>query len=84
MSFGQSRIESLVEACVGTVIGFAVSFAAWPIVGWILDLPYTSSQHFYITLLFTIISVLRSYIVRRYFNKRLKKLTHDIASRING
>lgn len=68
----QSKLESLIEAVFNTIIGFVVSFAAWPICGWLFDLEYTSDQHVQVIAFFTVLSVARGYIVRRWFNHRIK------------
>jgi membrane protein implicated in regulation of membrane protease activity len=39
----------------------------------------SAGQNFGIIFLFTILSVVRSYLVRRYFNQRLKKLAQSLA-----
>ena len=64
----QSRRHSMLEACAGTAIGFVVSVLAslvvYPMHGHAFSLTEVSS----ITLIFTVLSVVRSYIVRRLFN----------------
>ena len=63
----QSRIMSLVEVITGSVIAFVVAiWANWavlPLFGFEVKL----QQSFAITLIFTIISIVRSYLVRRFF-----------------
>ena len=66
----QSQKESMVEALIGTAIGFCISMA-WQV--WIMyhyDLPSTLVQDVFITLSFTGISILRGYAVRRFFDWR--------------
>ncbi|MEY9138476.1 hypothetical protein ABIE79_010004 [Bradyrhizobium diazoefficiens] len=63
----QSRVMSLVEVVTGSVIAFAVSiwanYAVLPLFG----LPVKFSQSMSITIIFTAISIVRSYLVRRVF-----------------
>lgn len=80
----QTRIESLVEAVTNTLIGFIISYLCWPIVGLILNLPYTSAQHFYITLIFTGVSVARGYFIRRFFNSHLNRFKSFVSRKINA
>jgi len=68
----QSRLESLLESSLNTASGFAVSFAAWRwVVVPLLGLPVDNAQNLIITGFFTVLSVARSYLWRRYFNGRL-------------
>ena len=67
----QARLTSLIEASTNTLIGFAVSFGIWPMVAIITGFTYTSGQHWAIVIIFTISSVLRGYLVRRFFNSSI-------------
>ena len=64
----QKRRHSLLEACVGTIVGLAVAVAANWIVLPLFGFPVSLSQSFWIAVVFTTISVARSYAVRRLFN----------------
>lgn len=81
-SMNQTRLESLVEQCMSTLIGFAVSFAAWPVAAWLFDMSYTHGQHLGVTLFFTAISVARGYAIRRWFNARLRRAATLIARKV--
>lgn len=64
---GQSRIMSLVEVITGSVIAFLVSiWANWAVLP-LFGFQVRIDQSFAITLIFTLISVVRSYLVRRFF-----------------
>jgi hypothetical protein len=78
----QTRLTSLIEAAINTGIGLVVSYLTWPVAATLFGVSYTTSQHINITLFFTVISVARSYIVRRYFNARLHRLARRAADRI--
>ena len=66
---GQSRTQSLIEATINVASGFLVSLAVW---SWVVvpvwNLPVTMAENLQITMLFTVVSVARSYIWRRIFN----------------
>jgi uncharacterized protein YacL len=64
----QTKLESLVEALVNTVIGFFITMSVYPFINWICGIEMTISQASLSTLLFTVISIIRGYIVRRFFN----------------
>ena len=69
----QSRLQSLVEAWVNVLIGFAINMAANIVVLPAFGYNVTVSDAFGIGLVFTIISVARSYALRRWFNSKLRK-----------
>ena len=83
----QRRLESLVETVIGVAIGFLVSVTAWPAVAWLHGIEYTFSSNLSITGIFTILSVARGYVVRRFFARGLHlaahKLTRGIIHNVN-
>lgn len=68
MSDGQSRLASLVEAVANVVIGLAVAFVANLLVLPAFGVPITLSQAAGVSLAFTVVSVARSFALRRFFN----------------
>ena len=73
----QSRLESCIEITANYVSGFAV---AWAVYAWIvLPVPWLLNSPFWVTVLFTVVSVLRSYLWRRFFNAELHVVAHQIA-----
>ena len=73
----QSRLGSLIEALLNILIGYAVAMATQIVVfPWFgIHIPF--SQNFAIGAIFTVVSLLRSYAIRRWFNARLR-LAADI------
>lgn len=75
----QSRIESLIEAMVNIVIGFVVAIASqlaiFPMFG--IHIPF--SDNLWIGTWFTLVSLIRSYVLRRWFNARLHKAAQALA-----
>lgn len=65
----QSKKASLFEAVTGTVIGFGTAMLTQAIVFPFFDLHTSVSTDFKITLIFTVVSLARSYVVRRTFNR---------------
>ena len=80
----QTRTESLVEAWVNTLIGWTINFAANLVVLPAFGFPVTVRDALGIGVVFTFISVARSYLVRRWFNARISRFAHNIAERIEG
>lgn len=64
----QKPKHSLIEAITNTATGFIVAFLIQIIIYPILDIPVRFHQNLIITTVFTIVSILRSYIIRRIFN----------------
>lgn len=65
----QSRLHSFIEAWTGTAIGFIVSMALCFVVYPMFGHAFTFAQNFWITAIFTVASIIRSYVVRRVFNR---------------
>lgn len=64
----QSRKWSAVETAAGTAIGFVVAYITTALLFPPLGLPVSSSKNLVITAIFTVVSLVRGYYVRRLFN----------------
>lgn len=64
----QTRKQSLTEATLSTFLAFYISVYAASVVYPLFGFHSTPSQNFWITLIFTVISFIRSYLTRRFFN----------------
>jgi hypothetical protein len=66
----QSKIDSILESITNVMVGFSINFIAnlliFPIFGWSISI----SQNMILGAIYTIISLLRSYCLRRAFNGR--------------
>lgn len=65
----QTKKYSLIESITNTFVGFIVSLLIQLIIYPTMGIPVTFSQNIIITFIFTIVSILRGYIVRRMFNR---------------
>ena len=80
----QTRLGSLIEACFNMVIGFTINFLAN-----LLILPafgfaaLTLETNLYIGLAYTLVSVVRSYAIRRWFNRRLHDAAQKLAEKLD-
>lgn len=63
----QSRLMSATEATVNVLVGYCVAVAAQIVVFPIFGLSVSLSQNFGIGLIFTVVSLVRSYLLRRIF-----------------
>jgi hypothetical protein len=70
----QSRIDSFLESVVNTLIGFLVALSSQLVIFPLYGIHNSLSTDISITCWFTLVSVLRSYLLRRYFNTRLTRV----------
>jgi len=68
----QTRLQSAKESAINIAIGYTVAFLSQLIVFPLVGVEASYSQNFKIGFYFTVISFIRSYLVRRYFNKSKK------------
>jgi len=75
----QTRISSLYEAAINILIGFAINFTAnmtlFPLFGWEISV----QQNIGLGICYTVISLVRSYVIRRWFNARLHRAAVKLA-----
>ena len=62
----QSFIESLTSTTIGIIIGIVLNLTILPLFGY----PVSLSDSLWISVIFTIVSIIRSYIIRRWFNSK--------------
>ena len=78
----QTKLESLLESIVNIIIGYGVALVSqlliFPLVG--INVPF--STNLWIGLWFTLISLARSYVIRRWFNAGLHRMVVSAAKRI--
>ena len=79
----QTKLESLLESAANIAIGFFISLGVWVfIVAPLYDIPVTYAQNLAITMIFTVSSLARAYILRRFFNAGLHKACKELSRRI--
>lgn len=69
----QTKINSFFESCTSVGSGFIISLLATYYIFPLLGVKITFAQNFQIVCIMTIISIIRVYIIRRFFNRILKK-----------
>jgi hypothetical protein len=65
----QSKTFSLIEATTNTIAGLLVSFCLQLVIYPIMGIPVSLGEKVVITFAFTIVSILRGYVLRRIFNR---------------
>lgn len=84
-NYRQSRAESIIEVCLNTASGFALAWATYRYI----VIPYMqgmspAAQAWWVTWLFTIISLVRSYVWRRFFNAGVHRIVHNAVRRFSA
>ena len=66
----QTKLQSLKESFVNIFIGYLTALFSQLLIFPLFDIEVTFSENLLIGLYFTVISLIRSYLVRRYFNDK--------------
>lgn len=66
----QTKRQSFVESLINVLIGYIISLLSLFIIFPILGIESNPGKNIIITLYFTLISIGRSYFLRRYFNQK--------------
>lgn len=78
----QTRIGSAIEVAANIVIGYTINFTAnffiFPMFGYEI----TMAQNFKLGIIYTVIAVVRSYAIRRWFNAKLHAASLKLAEMI--
>lgn len=75
----QTKLGSFYEACINVAIGFAINFVANLVILPLFWFDITLTDNLYIGLLYTVVSVVRSYVVRRWFDRRIHEAAQKLA-----
>ena len=68
----QTKYQSLIESLTNILIGYLTALLSQVLIFPLFDIDVSFQDNLLIGLYFTIISLLRSYLVRRYFNKKVE------------
>jgi membrane protein implicated in regulation of membrane protease activity len=66
----QTKLNSALESLSNTTIGLLTTLIFSPLIYNMVGMTYTYNQLGLVTILFTALSIVRSYIIRRFFNKK--------------
>ena len=72
----QTRKDSLIESIANIVIGYLVAIVSQIVIFPLFDIYIVLFDHLLIGLWFTLISLVRSYVLRRWFNQRVVSRFH--------
>ena len=68
MKIGQSKLHSALESTINIVVGYGVGYASGYFAIRLLGYPISHTETFMLTNFMTVISFVRSYYLRRFFN----------------
>lgn len=80
----QTRLGSLIEAVINVIIGFAINFIANMLIFPLFGFHITPGANLALGLIYTVISVVRSYCVRRWFNAKLHSMAQAMAAKLEA
>jgi hypothetical protein len=80
----QTKLGSFIEVCANICVGFLINFIANIYILPLYGFNITGGQAFSMGLLFTVISVVRGYCIRRWFNNYLHSMSEKLAGAINA
>ena len=80
----QSKRESLIETTANTAIGYIIALASQLVVFPLVGIHISFSTNMEISAYFTAVSVARGYLIRRWFNARIKRLATKLAKGSRG
>lgn len=78
----QTRMGSLIEALMNTAIGLVVSVIANQLVFPQFGFHPSLGENVAISVIYTVISIGRQYVLRRWFNARLQRAARSLAESI--
>ncbi|MDA0782403.1 MAG: hypothetical protein O2942_09100 [Proteobacteria bacterium] len=67
-SYGQKKLHSFIEVFTNTFIGYLIAVFTQMIVFPLFEIKVSVSENMLIAVIFTVVSIIRSYVLRRVFN----------------
>jgi len=74
----QTKLETAIEVFCNYASGFIVAYLTYAFI--VMPNLHLMASPFWVTTLFTIISIMRTYLWRRFFNAELHKVVHRLVS----
>ena len=65
----QTRGQTILEVCISTACAFVIAMITQALIFPLYNIHATASTNFQLTLIFTVVSLIRSYYFRRFFNR---------------
>ena len=81
---GQTKLESFIESATNIAIGYCVAILSQVLIFPLFGIHVSLSTNLWNGAWFTVISLVRSYAIRRWFNKRIHKAAHEASVRLGS
>lgn len=78
----QTRLGSFIEAWINVFIGFWINYIANLCIFPLFGMQISLSDNLLLGAIYTVISVARSYAVRRWFNAKIERAAERLASKL--
>lgn len=75
----QSKTSSFIESWINVLIGFGINFTANALVLPLIGFHISMAQNLTLGVIYTAISVARSYVIRRWFNARIHRAAEQLS-----
>lgn len=76
----QSKLESMIEVSCNYISGFIIAYLTYDLI--VIPNPWLKESPFWVTTLFTFVSIIRTYLWRRFFNTELHITVHKLINRL--
>lgn len=80
----QTKVGSLIESAMNIMIGYGVALLSQIIIFPLFEIHISLTTNLWIGAWFTVISLVRSYIIRRWFNARIHAAAQSLARQPAG
>ena len=70
----QTKRSSFIEAAINTVIGYIISLAVQMIAYPLFGHTFTLTQNLGLGVIFAVVSLVRGYVIRRWFNQYIQRI----------
>jgi uncharacterized protein YacL len=80
----QTRLESLVEVIIGVIIGWIIGLLTQLLAFPLFGINVSFADQFLLSVIFTIVSIIRGYAIRRWFNAGIHKLVANSIKKFLG
>ena len=77
----QSKLSSLIESLMNIAIGYCVALGSQLVIFPLFDIHVSLMTNIWIGAWFTLVSLIRSYVIRRWFNARLHAAALSLAEK---
>lgn len=75
----QSKLSSFIEALMNVAIGFGINYIANLLIFPLFDMHISLIDNLWMGMIYTIISIVRSYVIRRWFNAKIHQAAINLS-----